>query len=312
VVTTPAVNPPVENSEFITPEALQGLIGMGFPEEDSKAALTAAMGNPDLAYEFLLGGIPQNAPVYRTTRNNNNTAVAAPTTATTTATAAAATGVDQLRSHPQFNMLKQLIQQNPASLPQVLDLIGQQNPALLQAIHADETAFINLMNEPIVENPTLQQPPAQQFLPPNQQQQQPDPNQVLQMLTNMPPAQRAAFAPSLGLSAEQFEGFMSMMAQLPQGELQNMLAAGGLGGVGAGVGGGARQDGPGVIRLSEEEMQAVNRLVALGFSQQQAAQAYLACDKNEALAANLLFEGGWGDDDGGDFGANDHDDDMYH
>ena len=49
----------------------------------------------------------------------------------TPATGASGTGVtdiEQLRQHPQFNTLKQLIQQNPAALPQVLALIGQQSP----------------------------------------------------------------------------------------------------------------------------------------------------------------------------------------
>jgi hypothetical protein len=30
---------------------------MGFPEAETRAALAAAMGNPDLAYEYLLTGI---------------------------------------------------------------------------------------------------------------------------------------------------------------------------------------------------------------------------------------------------------------
>ena len=47
-----------------------------------------------------------------------------------------------------------------------------------------------------------------------------------------------------------------------------------------------------VLRLSEEEMAAVDRLTEMGFDRTEAAQAYLACDKNEALAANLLMDGG--------------------
>jgi len=45
-----------------------------------------------------------------------------------------------------------------------------------------------------------------------------------------------------------------------------------------------------VVSVTEEERAAIERLVALGFSRQEAAVAYFACDKNEELAANYLFE----------------------
>jgi UV excision repair protein RAD23 len=48
--------------------------------------------------------------------------------------------------------------------------------------------------------------------------------------------------------------------------------------------------------VSPEEMEAINRLVSLGFPKTRAAEAYFACEKNEEMAANFLFESGGFDD----------------
>merc|ERR1711957_33617 len=96
-------------------------------------------------------------------------------------------------------------------------------------------------------------------------------------------------------------------------------------GDGDGSGDGNNGGGPGgpqVLRLTQEEMAAVDRLADMGFDRTEAAQAYLACDKDEALAANLLMDsmgdggfgfggaGGGGSGDGNNSGGNDGDD-MY-
>merc|ERR1719203_2241846 len=57
--------------------------------------------------------------------------------------------LDALRSHPQFDALRRLVQSNPSTLQAVLAQIGQQQPELLQAINANQAAFLEMMNEPV-------------------------------------------------------------------------------------------------------------------------------------------------------------------
>ena len=273
----------------ISAEAVQSLTDMGFPEPEARAALSAAMGNPDLAYEMLTGSIPM-MPMH----------AASPPAAQAAPSTGAAVGIEVLRQHPQFNSLKQLIQQNPAALPQVLQLLGQQNPALLAAIQQNEAAFLTMMNEPITESAAPPAPAVPMGIPQGMPPGMPSPAQMMEIFQSLPPEQREQFARTLGLSGQELQQRMSLLASVPEDQL-----AGAFGGQGGGGYGG----GPTTITLSHEEMAAVDRLCGLGFSRQAAAQAYLVCDKNEEAAANYLF------DNGDEFGAGgdgfEHDEDMY-
>jgi UV excision repair protein RAD23 len=46
------------------------------------------------------------------------------------------------------------------------------------------------------------------------------------------------------------------------------------------------------VHITPEEEEAVSRLASLGFDRNLALEAYFACDKNEEMAANYLFDMG--------------------
>jgi len=99
------------------------------------------------------------------------------------------------------------------------------------------------------------------------------------------PQMMAQMLPALAQSNPEL---VQVIQENPQAFMQLIQEAAG-GGGGGGAGGG---QGPTVIQLTEDERAAVDRLTALGFDRNMAAQAYLACDKNEELAANFLFDSG--------------------
>ena len=126
----------------------------------------------------------------------------------------------------------------------------------------------------------------------------------------------------MGISADQLRDTARMIGQMPPEQLNQFMMQAMAGNGMEGMMGGAGGAGQHVLRLTEEEMAAVDRLTEMGFDRSEAAQAFLACDKNEALAANLLMDsmanGGFfgGDDDnngGNDNDADDNDDvdNMY-
>mmetsp|Transcript_29642 Transcript_29642/g.45476 ORF Transcript_29642/g.45476 Transcript_29642/m.45476 type:complete len:475 (-) Transcript_29642:86-1510(-) len=335
-------NPPPAPSrpDEFPAEVVSNLTGMGFPEAEVKACLRASNGNPDIAVEFLTNGIPEAVQLQQ-----SQPSPSAPSTSTTTGGGGAP--LQALRDHPQFDALRRLVQSNPQMLQQVLTQIGQQQPELLQEINANQQQFLAMMNEPVSDAP-VPAPAA-----PSSSSSAPavpsggggssssgaggnpmagmlggmaDPAQMAQMLQNMSPNELNEMATMMGLTPEQLQATVRMIGQIPPDQLQEYMAqamaGGGAGGMmgGAGGGFGGAGAGPQVLRLNEEEMAAVDRLTEMGFDRAEAAQAFLACDKNEALAANLLMDSagqdggafGFGDDSGGGQGGGaDDGDDMY-
>ncbi len=302
---------------------------MGFPDAEVRACLRAAQGNPNVAVEYLMNGIPAYA------QQIANATTSAPAPASSSGTGGAGSSSEPLaalRSHPQINQLRQLVQSNPGTLQAVLAQIGQQQPELLQEINSNQELFIQIMNEPVgtgtgVSSSAPSSSPAPSATsspaaanPSALMQGMNNPGQMAQMIQSMRPEQLQGLAAMMGMTPEQLSQTAQMLGQMPQEDFQNMMNAAMMGGGGdlAGLMGGAGGQGgvpPGaqVVRLTEEEMAAVDRLTEMGFDRNEAVQAYLACDKNEALAANLLMDGGWGGDMdmGGNSGGNDGDDNMY-
>ncbi|CAG8694848.1 20298_t:CDS:2 [Racocetra persica] len=181
--------------------AIQSIMEMGFEREQVVKAMRASFNNPDRAVDYLMNGIPESVeqiPVTSDLTGNQ------PAPSTTGNTGTATPEIALLRSQPQFQQLRQLVQQNPASLPHLLQLIGQTNPQLLQYINANQPAFTRLLQE---------DEPGEGNLPP-----------------------------------------------------------------------------PHYVSITQDEKDAIDRLEALGFDRARAIEAFLACDRNEDLAANYLFD----------------------
>jgi len=111
-----------------------------------------------------------------------------------------------LRNNPQFQQLRQVVQQQPAMLEPILQQVAAGNPQLAQMITQNPEQFMHLLAETDGDE-DVALPPGAQSIP-----------------------------------------------------------------------------------VTEEERDAIERLCRLGFERDMVIQAYFACDKNEELAANFLFD----------------------
>ncbi|KAI0028748.1 hypothetical protein K488DRAFT_57870 [Vararia minispora EC-137] len=267
-----------DTGSFVSGDALQqsinNMIEMGFEREQVMRALRASFNNPDRAAEYLLNGIPANLEAEANHPSASQGLAAAPATQPTPAAPATAPSHQPTAAAtptaPQnlFQLAQQHQQQQarPAGA-------GTRAPLGVLGAGAgggngggagfDLEALRNLpeiqgVREMLAQNPGLLQPMLQELAARNPQ--------LAQQVASNPAA------------------------------LYQLFGGDDLEGAGDGEGGVPGFPGATVVQVTPEEREAIERLEALGFSRQQVLEAYFACDKNEEMAANYLFDSGFDDD----------------
>ncbi|XP_076217364.1 UV excision repair protein RAD23 homolog B-like [Aptenodytes patagonicus] len=149
-------------SALVTGQSYENMVSeimsMGYEHEQVIAALRASFNNPDRAVEYLLMGIPganqalADPPHAGSTGISQSSAVVTAAASTMTASSSGGHPLDFLRNQPQFQQMRQIIQQNPSLLPALLQQIGRENPQLLQQISQHQEHFIQMLNEPVQES----------------------------------------------------------------------------------------------------------------------------------------------------------------
>jgi UV excision repair protein RAD23 len=227
-------------------QMVQQIMDMGYEREQVERALRASFNNPDRAVEYLIMGIPP------TLLEETPAAPQAPSIPSNSSSSGSSEEdpLAFLRSQPQFQQMRQVIQHNPQLLNAVLQQIGRSNPQLLQLISQNQDAFIRMMNEPVGASGSSPAAPEQ--------------------VASSNPTAAAAAAAALGTAT----GTPASGAATP--------AAGTGTSPGVGLGGG-------YIQVTPQDKDAIERLKALGFPEHLVVQAYFACEKNENLAANFLL-----------------------
>jgi len=294
----PPLAPAAPRAANFSPEAsaaMDNLVEMGYERGQVEAAMIAAFMNPDRAVQYLEEGIPDvaaDAQSTETDRSTDDESAQAPTTWT------------QLAASPQFRMEIAAIR-DQAQLQAYLQSLTTSDPAKLALIQANAQAFAALLNASHSNAATSPaaaggggaalpfggdrpEAPPDAALPPGMQQLLANPQaleglmqnpEMLAQLLQVPEVQQAMQNPEV----------MEQLGMTP--EMMQMMLGGMLGGGGGGGGGGGMPN-PILAQLTDEDEAAIERLMALGFPRPLVIQAFLACEKNENLAANFLFDQG--------------------
>ncbi|XP_041033323.1 UV excision repair protein RAD23 homolog A-like isoform X1 [Carcharodon carcharias] len=133
---------PVRDTAYET--MLSEIISMGYEREQVVAALRASFNNPHRAVEYLLTGMP-DSPVQESAVSQDSLESGP----LTNPGQPAENPLEFLQDLPQFQNMRQVLQQNPSMLPALLQQLGRENPQLLQQISQHQEHFIQMLNEPV-------------------------------------------------------------------------------------------------------------------------------------------------------------------
>lgn len=238
--------------------AIEGMEAMGFARDQIDAAMRAAFFNPDRAVEYLLNGIPESA------RQEQRAAAASPRPAPTQgqqpADTAGAETTQQQGSDEPVNLFEAAAQAGGGGRGGAGGRgAGDLGAALgggrggSQGGQTESSQLDFLRNNPQFQQlrTVVQQQP--QMLHPILQSVAAGNPQLAQIITQHP------------------EQFMQLLAEDAGDDV-------------------AIPPGAQEISVTAEERDAIERLCRLGFDRDLVVQAYFACDKNEELAANFLFD----------------------
>jgi UV excision repair protein RAD23 len=117
-------------------EKLNNLISMGYPEAEALNALRAAFFDAERAVDYLINGVPDTVRA----EGGYDTGMEG------TDEEEPHVGLEFLQDNEQFTQLREMVRQNPDMLPEIIQQISQDNPALMQLIRENETEFLALLN----------------------------------------------------------------------------------------------------------------------------------------------------------------------
>jgi len=262
-VTTDASPPATggDGSSFLSGDALQtsiqNMVEMGFPREEVQRALRASFNNPERAVEYLMTGIPAHL--------EREMAAPAPQ-ATQQAARNAPAPAAATPSQPN----------TPSGGAQNLFQLAQQQQQQRQQVPAGSGAGPGVGGIPgLGGGGPGGMPNAAQLQ--NLRQLLAQNPEMAQHLVQQIAQSNPQLAQTLGEHPEALAQLLGEMEEFGED------------------GEGALPPGAQVVNVTEDERAAIERLEALGFPRHLVIEAYFACDKNEELAANYLFESGFED-----------------
>ncbi|KAJ5263804.1 hypothetical protein N7478_011409 [Penicillium angulare] len=234
--------------------AVAQIEAMGFARSDIDRAMRAAFFNPDRAIEYLLTGIPDNVQAEQQQAQQQQREEAAAAAGEASPTAAAPTGTTGGSEAEE-----------PLNLFEAAAQAGEGVGRSAARSGAAPGAGAGAGGEPLANLDFLRSNPHFQQLRQLVQQQP----HMLEPILQQVAAGNPQIAQIIGQNSDQFlqllsEDFEDDEAALPPGTQ--------------------------AISVTEEERDAIERLCRLGFPRDSVIQAYFACDKNEELAANFLFD----------------------